>query len=170
MFIDESGIYLLPGVVSTWAPRGETPVLHQHLTNDHLSVISAITPDGALYFHIQRKAYDSQDVIRFLEALHEELPGKLLVIWDNAPIHKSKDIQRYMKEGANLWLRLERLPGYAPELNPDDGIWRYLKYVALKNVCAATIALLEGLVRGTLEKIKELPHIIKSTFKEAGLA
>lgn len=170
VFIDETGVYLLPAVVSTWAPIGETPVLHHHLTNEHLSIISAVTPKGDLYFQMQQHAYNSESVIGFLEHLHKAIPGKLLVIWDNATIHKGDKLRQYLAEGAAAWLRLELLPGYAAGLNPDDGIWRYLKYVELKNVCCSTIEILEGLVKTAMQHIQKMTGIVKSTFKEAGLA
>jgi len=170
LFVDESGVYLLPGVVKTWAPRGETPILHQYLTNDHLSIISAVSPEGAVYFQLQREAYDSVAVIQFLEAVHQAIPGKLLVIWDNATIHKGEKIRQYLADGAAAWLSLERLPSYAQDLNPDDGIWRYLKYVELKNVCCATLEMLEAVVTMAMQRIQQMTNIVKAAFREAGLA
>ena len=167
--MDESGVYLLPGVVKTWAPRGQTPVLHHHLTNDHLAAISAVSPDGDLYFQVQQRAYDSAAVLRFLAALHHAVPGKLLVIWDGAPIHRSELVQAYL-DAHQGWLHVEPLPGYAPDLNPDEGIWRYLKYVALKNHAFATLGKLEVAVHEALQHIRQLPEIVKATFREAGLA
>ncbi len=76
---------------------------------------------------------------RFLGAAQGQIPGKLLIIWDGAPIHRSKAVQEYLSGGAAKRLWLERLPGYAPELNPDEGIWRYLKYVELRNLCCRDI-------------------------------
>lgn len=169
MFVDESGVYLLPGVVKTWAPQGATPVLHHHLTNDHLAAISAVSPAGDLYFQVQRQAYDSAAVVRFLDALHAAVPGQLLVIWDRAPIHRSALVQAYVAEH-RAWLRLEWLPGYAPDLNPDEGIWRYLKYVELKNHAFATLGKLEVAVHDALQHLQQLPEIVKATFREAGLA
>lgn len=155
-------------MVKTWAPRGETPVLHHHLTNAHLSAISAVSPAGDLYFQVQRQAYDSAAVLRFLDALHTAVPGNLLIIWDGAPIHRSDLVQAYLIE-QRAWLRLETLPGYAPDLNPDEGIWRYLKYVELKNHAFATLGKLEVAVHAALAHIRHLPAIVKATFREAGL-
>ena len=158
----------MPGVVKTWAPRGQTPVLHHQLTHAHLSAISAVSPEGDLYFQVQRHAYDSIAVLRFLEAVHRVIPGKLLVIWDGAPIHRSDLVQAYLVAN-RAWLQVEPLPGYAPELNPDEGIWRYLKYVELKNQTFATLGQLESAVNQALQHIQHLPEIVKATFREAGL-
>jgi hypothetical protein len=111
LFVDESAFYLLPGVVRTWAPVGETPLLRGKLTRDHYSVISAITPTGELYLAMQTAAYDSAAVIAFLEQLQSALAGKLLIIWDGAPIHRSQAIKDFLAAGAAARIWLERLPG-----------------------------------------------------------
>ena len=116
-------------MVRTWAPRAQTPVLRHTLTHDHLSVISAITPDGRLFLRMQEHAFDGAGVIAFLGELQEQITGKLLVIWDGAPIHRSRAVKAYLADGAAARLHLERLPGYAPQLNPDEGVWHYLKHV-----------------------------------------
>jgi len=68
-FLDESGFYPLPSVVRTYAPVGQTPILEEWWTRDHLSAISAISPEGKLYFHDQDGAITSEDVVAFLEHL-----------------------------------------------------------------------------------------------------
>ena len=75
LFIDESGFYPLPSVVRTYAPVGQTPILREWWTRDHLSAISAISPEGKLYFHCQDHAINSEDVVAFLEHLLREVSG-----------------------------------------------------------------------------------------------
>ena len=113
--------------VRTYAPRGHTPVLRVKLTYDHLSAIGGITPDGRLLMQSQDHAYCAQDVVRFLRLLLRKLPGKLLVIWDGATIHRAQAIKDFLSRGAAKRIHLERLPGYAPELNPQEGVWNLLK-------------------------------------------
>ena len=84
--MDQSGFYLLPTVVRTYAPIGQTPILQEKLSRDHLSVISGISLEGKLYMMEQERAFKSQDVVRFLRHLMRQVPGKLLVIWDGSPI------------------------------------------------------------------------------------
>jgi hypothetical protein len=122
LFVDQSGFYLLPAVVRTYAPVGQTPVLHEELSRDHLSVMSGITSEGKLLMTEQEKAFKGPDVVRFLEHALRRIAGKLLVIWDGSPIHRSKVVKEFLKSGAASRLKLEQLPGYAPELNPDEGI------------------------------------------------
>jgi transposase len=121
--------------VRTYAPCGQTPILRVKLTRDHLSAIGGITPTGRLFMQQQDHAYDAQDVVRFLRLLLRRISGKVLVIWDAAPIHRAQVIKDFLKRGAAKRLHLERLPGYAPELNPQEGVWNLLKRRELKNVC-----------------------------------
>jgi transposase len=164
LFIDESAFYLLPGVVRTWAPVGKTPLLRCKLTRDHYSVISAITPTGELYLAMQSEAYDSAAVIAFLEQLLGAIEGKLLIIWDGAPIHRSRAIKTFLAAGAAQRIWLERLPGYAPDLNPDEGIWHYLKHVELKNVCCHDLRQLEQELTAAVERLSAKPEIITGCF------
>ena len=103
MFADQSGFYLLPRVVRTYAPVGRTPVLHEHLSRDHLSVMSAITLDGKLYMLEQERAFKGEDALRFLKHLLRQIPGKLLLIWDGSPIHRGG--------GSRIFSRAGRLAG-----------------------------------------------------------
>jgi transposase len=140
VWVDESGFYLLPLAVCTWAPKGETPVLRVKFTHDHLSAISGITLDGRLFMQVREDSFDSEGVVGFLRVLLRKIRGKALVIWDGSPIHKGQPIKDYLAQGAAQRLPLERLPSYAPDLNPDEGIWTYWKRVELKNRCCADLA------------------------------
>lgn len=122
-------------VARTYAPVGQTPILRVPLTHDHLSVIGAVTTRGQVLFQSQACSYTSEDVTRFLRLLLRKLPGKLLIIWDGSPIHRGKTIKNFLARGAAKRIHLERLPGYAPDLNPEEGIWNLLKRRELKNVC-----------------------------------
>jgi transposase len=164
LFIDESAFYLLPGVVRTWAPVGKTPLLRCKLPRNHSSVMSAITPTGALDLAMQPEAYDSPAVIAFLEQLLGAIEGKLLIIWDGAPIHRSRALKTFLAAGAAERIWLERLPGYAPDLNPDEGIWHYLKHVELKHVCCHDLCQLEQELTAAVERLSAKPEIITACF------
>lgn len=173
LFLDESAFYPLPGVVRTWVPQGQTPVLRHLLTHDHLSVISAITADGRLFLKMQEQAYDSGGIIAFLDEILAQVTGKLLLIWDGAPIHrskaiKSKAVKQYLAEGGAARLHLERLPGYAPELNPDEGVWHYLKHVEMGNICCRDLPHLREELIAAEQRLRQKPDIIKACFKQVG--
>src|SRR5262245_46811747 len=82
---------------------------------------------------------NADDVVRFLEHLLREVPGRMVLIWDGAPIHRSQVIRDFLADGAAPRLHLERLPAYAPELNPGEGLWQQLKGVELRHVCCYNI-------------------------------
>jgi transposase len=168
LFVDQSGFYLLPTVVRTYAPVGQTPILHEHLSRDHLSVISAITMEGKLLMMEQERSFKSQDVVRFLRHLLGQIPGKLLVIWDGSPIHRSRAVKDFLASGASSRLKLEQLPGYAPDLNPDEGIWKHLKYVELKNVCCQSLAELKVELRKAKERLRHKRDVILGCIRQPG--
>jgi transposase len=169
LFVDESGFYPLPSVVRTDAPVGQTPVLRAWCTRDHLSAISAISPEGKVYFHSQDSAITSADVVAFLEHLLREVPGRMVLIWDGAPIQRSRVLRDFLAHGAAQRLHLERLPAYAPELNPGEGLWQHLKGVELRNVCGFDIPHLRHELRDAVKRVRRRPRLITSFFRGAKL-
>lgn len=168
LFIDESGFYLLPMVVRSYAPRGLTPVLEHYLSRDHLAAIGAITPQGQLFLQTYEQAISSEQVIRFLELLQRQLTGLLLVIWDGSPTHRSKKIKAYLSNGAAKRIHLERFPGYAPELNPTEWVWSYIKVSLLANVACDTLPEVEVLLQKAKRTLKRKPDLIKSFIQHVG--
>jgi transposase len=126
--------------VRTNAPRGQTPVLRVKLTRDHLSTIGGITEEGRIFLQMQERAYRSEDLVRFLRLLLHKVSGKLLVIWDGSPIHRAEVIKQFLRSKEGKRLHLERLPGYAPDLNPQEQVWNVLKRRELKNLCCRDLA------------------------------
>ena len=169
VWIDEAGFYLLPALVRTWAPVGEPPILHAPCRYDHLSTISAITPNGQLLLHVQEQAYHGDDVVRFLEHVLRHIAGKLLIMWDGASIHRAQAIKDFLSAGAAHRIHLERLPGYAPDLNPDEGIWSYLKYRELKNVVCQNTTELRYELRLAAARLRHKRHVIQGCIAQAGL-
>jgi transposase len=168
VFVDEAGFGLLPMAVRTYAPRGQTPVLKVALTRDHLSAIGAITPAGRIFMQTQDHAYKGPDVVRFLQLLTREIPGNLLVIWDGAPIHHCQAIKDFLAKGGAKRIHLERLPAYAPELNPQEGVWNLLKRVELKNVCCLDLQHVETLLRRAKERLRHRTSVLRQCFAYAG--
>jgi transposase len=167
--VDQSGFYLLPTVVRTYAPVGQTPVLREQLSRDHLSVISGVTLEGKLFMIEQRRAFKGEDVVRFLRHLLRQIAGKLLVVWDGSPIHRGRAVKDFLASGAASRLQLEQLPGYAPELNPDEGVWKHLKCVELKNVCCRNLSELKEELRKAKERLRHKKHVILGCIRQPGL-
>jgi transposase len=168
IFADEAGFSPLPFVARTYAPCGQTPVLRAPLTHDHLSVISAITPAGRLFTHIQEEAVRGGAVVAFLRQLLRQVHGKLLVIWDGAPIHRAQPVKDFLAAGAATRLHLVQLPGYAPDLNPDEGVWNHLKRVELKNRCCQDLDELRWELGLALRRLRRKPHLLTACFRQCG--
>jgi len=130
VFIDESGFLLIPPVRKTWALRGQTPIQRHHHLHDRLSLISGLSVSPlrkrlGLYFNVSWENLTQKDVCHFLRYLLKHLRGPVIAIWDNGTIHKGPDLRKLLRKYPRL--RLEPLPAYAPELNPDEGVWSQAK-------------------------------------------
>lgn len=168
VWVDEAGFYLLAGVVRTYAPRGQTPVLHVPLTRDHWSVISGITPAGRLLVRMQECAFKGPDIVRFLQHMRAQVGGKLLVIWDGLPAHKDEAVQRFLAGPAKGQIQVAQLPGYAPDLNPDEGVWDQLKYVELRNVACHNQDELRQELRWAIARLQHKPDLIRRFIEHCG--
>ena len=97
-----------------------------------------------------------------------QIPGKLLVIWDGSPIHRGRAVKDFLSSGAASRLRLEQLPGYAPDLNPDEGVWKHLKCVELKNLCCQSLSELKVELRKAKERLRHNKHVILGCIRQPG--
>ena len=144
-------------------------MLREWWTRDHLSAISAVSPEGKWYFHGQDQALNAVDVVAFLEHLLREVPGRLLILWDGAPIHRSHLIKAFLAQGAAHRLSLERLPAYAPELHRGEGLWGHLKGLELRNVCCLSLPHLRHERRDAVKRGRRKPWMIQGFFRGAKL-
>src|SRR5262245_35283139 len=97
IWVDESAFYLLPHVVQTWAPCGQTPQLMVKQTKDHLSAISGITLDGRLLMQVREGSYDSDGVVGFLRVLLRKVRRPIILIWDGSPIHRGQAVKDFLR-------------------------------------------------------------------------
>ncbi len=155
-------------MVRSYAPVGQTPQLYHKLTRDHLSVIGAVGLHEKLYFPVHEKAIASVEVIRFLAHLLRHLPGKLLLVWDGAMIPRSQAVKQFLSEGAEGRIPLERFPAYAPELDPEEGLWRHLKRVEMRNLCCKDLEETRREFRVACQRRRQRPHIIRSCIRHSG--
>jgi transposase len=143
--------------------------LREWCTRDHLSAISAVSPEGKLYCHSQDHTINSDDVVGFLEHLRREVAGRMVLIWDGAPIHRGQVIQDFLAAGAAQSLHLERLPAYALELNPGEDLWQQLKGVELRHVGCFNIPHLTHELCDAVKRVRRKARRIKSFFRGAKL-
>lgn len=142
-------------------------MLRVKLTHDHLSAIGGITQQGRIFMQIQERSYKAQDVVQFLQMVLRKISGKLLIIWDGSPIHRAEAVKQFLSSPMGKRVHLERLPGYAPELNPQEQVWNLLKRRELKNLCCQDLAHLgQELVRAK-ERLRHRKVILQHCFAHA---
>ena len=130
VFVDESGFLLMPNVLKTWAPRGQTPIHRHHYRRDKVSVISGISVSPVrhrlgLYYQLWLNNIGHGEVCVFLRHLLRYLRGHVIVLLDNSSTHKGEPLRELSRRHSRL--HLEYFPPYAPELNPDEGVWSLTK-------------------------------------------
>jgi transposase len=169
VFVDEAGFYLLPGVVRTYGPEGQTPVLWEKLTRDHLSVMGGMTPLGKIYTLARQQSLNGLHSVEFLMHLLRVAGKRLLVIWDGSPIHRRAEVKEFVS-GTRGQVWLEALPGYAPDLNPwDEGGWQHLKHVEMRNLVCLDLETLHEEFHLALGRLRQKSYLVQSFFAQAGL-
>jgi transposase len=175
IFVDEAGFLLIPSVRKTWGPVGQTPIVGHRYAHDRISAISgiAVSPKRfrcTLYCQLYEDNLQGEEVATFLRHLLRQIPGHLVVLLDNGGIHRGNPVQELLARTSRL--HLEPFPPYAPELNPDEGVWNHLKAhlatgrpdtsaalmdVLTEEVCG--LAASPALLRGCIEQ-SELPPFL----------
>jgi transposase len=175
VFLDESGFQLTPTVRRTLAPRGRTPVFDAWDRRDRISAISCITLSPVagrpgLYFQLlpANETAHAVDVVAFLHDLRRQLRGPFTVVWDRHGIHsKARVVQAFL--AGHPEVVAEDLPGYAPELNPDEAVWGWTKYGRLSNLAAWDTEELWGHVMDALIDLKFRPKLLQAFIRKAGM-
>ena len=145
----------------TWAPRGDTPVVRHRYRHDRVSAISAVTVSPqwhrcGFYAHLHVDNITHVEVTIFLRLLLRNLRGHIVLLWDGGPIHRGPDVRRLLARHPRL--HVERFPAYAPELNPDEWAWSYLKLQLANGKPDSIDELLADLTR-EIKGIRRRPHL-----------
>jgi len=162
-------------VRATWAPRGHTPVLRHRFSWKRLSMAAALVyaPDhsGArIVFQTRPGAYNDESLIVFLDGLHDELAGaKVTLIWDGLPSHRSRRMQTWIRS-QRRWLVVERLPGYAPDLNPVEALWGNIKGTELANLCADGIDATAQAAHAGIDRVRDDTVLAFAFLRHCGLS
>ena len=160
---------------STWAPRGKTPVLRHRFSWKRASMAAACCyrSDGTaaeLVFRMRAGSYDEDSLISFVGELHAHLAGKkVTLLWDGLPSHRSRKMARYLAS-QRRWLVVQRLPAYAPELNPVEKLWANLKGAELANLCAETLDEPIRAARRGVERVRNDEDLLFGFLEATGLS
>jgi transposase len=175
VFIDEAGFMLQPTLRRTFAPRGSRAVTRVSDPHARISTACAIgvSPKRkrlSLYFRLlsDNTNFTGQSVASFLRYVSQELRSPLTVIWDSIPIHSAKPVRRFLSFHQSIIL--EAIPEYAPELNPADGVWSYIKYSRLANFAPIDLGALRLQVTKELELLASKPQLLASFIAKCKLS
>jgi transposase len=150
---------------TSYAPLGQTPVVRATGQRFGCNMISAITNRGALAFMVFQGKFQNSVFIEFMKRLLRQLKGKLYLIVDGHPVHRSGAAKGFVANNADR-LRLIRLPGYCPELNPDELLNQDVKTNALGKSRPTNKAQMIATVRSHLHRRQKQPRVIKNLFLE----
>lgn len=125
---------------------------------------------SALFFQTRPGHYNDVTLIEFLNDLKREMRGRrTTLIWDGLPSHKSGPMQAYLR-AQRSWLTVERLPGYAPDLNPAELVWGNVKGRELANFCPDNLGEVERELRAGLRRVRRSPTLAFAFLRHAGLS
>jgi len=163
-----------PLVRRTWAPKGQTPIFKERCRSyKKVSAIAAVTTGARrlrtrLYFSLHvDKNIRAAETVRFLRSLRRQIQTPLMLIWDRSRIHKANAVQEYLKRHKRMLSF--HFPAYAPELNPVEFFWSYLKVNPLANRSVTEVESLAQVARYHSTSIKRRPNLIRSFLKATPL-
>jgi putative transposase len=173
---DEAGAMLTPPIRGTWARRGRRVVLrcsYAHERKVSMAAFACYRPGRLprLFYALAPNASFTEDEFGpLLTDLHARLgPAKVILVWDRLSAHVTSRKTRAFLDANASWLTVEPLPGYAPELNPVEQAWAWIKNGPLANYCAANITELTGTAGRALERLRKQPELLTPFLRHTGL-
>lgn len=171
-FVDESGFMMTPTIRRTFAPRGSTPVNKIFDPHGRVSVSGAIvinpkrTRIGLYYYMLADNVnFRGPSVVDFLKHLRSQVHGPITIVWDQIIIHSSDVVLEYLQTVPDIVT--EPFPPYAPELNPVDRAWFYLKYDRFPNYAPPTMAKLRRTVESEIRRLQGRPNLLRSFIRQS---
>lgn len=162
-FGDESAIRSDHHAGTTWAPKGQTPVVRATGKRFRLNLLSAISAQGALNFMVTTGTVAAPQFCEFLDRLMHGRRRKVFLVLDGHSLHKSKAVAEHVARFGGR-LELFFLPPYSPELNPDELVWNHVKTHTVGKVVTRSLIELQWRVESFLTRLQSLPHIIRGFF------
>ena len=163
-FGDEAGVRSDYHSGTTWAPKGQTPVIRTSGSRHSLNMISAISAKGAMRFMTVKGRVNADRFIEFLERLIKNAPTPVYLIVDGHPVHRSTCVRTFV-ESTQGKLKLFYLPPYSPELNPDEQVWNHVKNHKIGKKVVKSQEDLESIIRSALTSLQKSYWLIMSFFR-----
>lgn len=167
-FLDEAGMRSDHHAGTTWAPVGRTPVVRSTGGRHVVNMISAITAKGALRFALFEDTLNAQRFIEFCRRLMHDAEGPVYLVLDGHPAHRAR-ATKHFADSTRGQLRLFFLPGYSPELNPDEWVWKNVKHDRVGKAGITSATDLKGKALGALRRLQKLPQLVRAFFSDPHL-
>ncbi|MFZ5869110.1 MAG: IS630 family transposase [Actinomycetota bacterium] len=168
-FADEAGLRSDYHAGTTWAARGRTPVVKTTGSRHSVNMVSAVTAKGVLRFATYTGSFTADTFLDFCRRLMRDTDGPVFLVVDGHPTHKSKKVKAFA-EASNGQLRIFTLPGYSPELNPDEWVWKNVKADRVGRAGITDKDDLKAKAVAALRRLQRMPHIIRGFFADPNLA
>lgn len=162
---DEMGLRSDHVAGTSYAPLGQTPIVRATGQRFGCNMISAITNRGHLAFMVFHGKFEASLFVDFMQRLLKQAAGRIYLIVDGHPVHRSSVAKRFVAT-QQARLRLIRLPGYCPELNPDELLNQDVKTNALGKSRPTNRAEMMSSVRSHLHRRQKQPQVIRNLFQE----
>ena len=167
-FLDEAGVRSDYHAGTTWAPVGQTPVVAATGDRFGINLISAVAAKGKLRFAAYDGNLNGSVFIDFCRRLLHDAPGPVFLVLDGHPVHRSKAVKAFAASTGGR-LRLWFLPGYSPELNPDEWVWKHVKHDRIGRAGVTGPEDLKAKALAALHRLQKLPHLVQSFFRDPNL-
>jgi len=168
-FLDEAGLRSDGPLDRTWAPKGQTPVVATSGQRQKVNAISAVNALGAFWYNVYSGKFNASRFVWFLAAFLRRRPRKVFLVVDGHPSHRAKLVARYVQSLRGR-LELHFLPGYAPDLNPDEFVWNHLRQRGTAKRPLLRGESLRERVEHDLSAIKGRPGLVRSFFHAPSVA
>lgn len=165
-WLDEAGIRSDDPLQRTWGLKGKTPIVETSSQRQSLNIITAISNSGGFWYHAYSGRFNADTFIKCLKRLLRGRRKPLIVILDGHPVHKSRKVREFVDEVKDR-LTLELLPPYAPDRNPDEYVFHYLKKQGTSKTPLKKGESLKGRTLNDLENIKKDKALVRSFFEAA---
>lgn len=168
-FLDEAGIRSDAPLQRTWGAKGQTPIVKTSGQRQSVSAISAVTARGAFWYSVYTGRLNAVRFIEFLKAFMRHRRRPVVLVLDGLPAHKAKVVAAYVQSLQGK-LELHFLPGYAPDLNPDEFVWNHLRHHGTTKTPLRKNESLRTRVRQNLAAIQRSPKLVQSFFRAPSVA
>ncbi len=168
-FADEAGIRSDHHAGTTWGAIGKTPMVKTTGARFSLNMISAVTAKGLLRFSTFNGSMTGEKFIEFCRRLMADTDGPVFLVVDGHPVHRSKLVKAFAANSGGQ-LRLYQLPGYSPQLNPDEWVWKNVKNDRVGRSGITGPDQFKALAVAALRRLQALPHIVRGFFGDPDLA